>query len=228
MISQNKAGLISVINSKLKEKIVNIIGYEFEYSTDTNILGEWKSDENRPEEYVTAVDLRLDLQTETKESITLLIEVKFTESGFTNCGGFNSGGNQGDLRKPCNNSSQLLTDYKSCYLNGAKLKRHYFSKEFNPKNSFKLESFQEECPFIENHQCLRNHSLAKLLSKNQKTYFGLLYHEENESIKKAWDKYKSLLVDANDLFEIRGYDLISASNNSNLKKYYHDRYTLTK
>jgi hypothetical protein len=228
MISQNKSGLLNLLNTKLKEKITEIKGFEFEYSTETNILGEWKSDENRPEEYVTAVDLKLDLVSSLKELISLLLEVKFTESGFTNCGGFNSGGNQGDFRLPCNDSSILLSDFTKCYLNGAKLKRHYFSSTFNPEKSFKKEVFQKDCPFISNHQCLRNHSLAKHLSNHQKTYFGLLYHEENESILKAWKDYKSILNNTDDLFEIKGIEIISASNNANLKKYYQDRYTLTK
>jgi hypothetical protein len=110
LISQNKSELINLLNTKIKEKIVEIKGFEFEYSPETNILGEWKSDENRPEEYITAVDLRLDVISNHKELITLLIEVKFTESGFTNCGGFNSGGNQGELRVPCNNANILLQD----------------------------------------------------------------------------------------------------------------------
>ena len=228
MISQNKSGLLQLINSKIKEKVTEIKGFEFEYSPETNILGEWKSDQNRPEEYVTAVDLRLDLLSNKKEIITLLIEVKFTESGFTSCGGFNSGGNQGNLRLPCDNSSILLTDYTQCYLNGAKLKRHYFIPDYNPTKSFKTEIFKKECPFINNHQCLRNHSLAKHLTKNQKTYFVLLYHENNTSIFDAWNKYKSILKNSDDVFEIKGKEIIIASDNSNLKKYYQDRYTLTK
>lgn len=222
LLIQDKDTLIKLLSKKSEIKIIT--GFEFEFSPSTNILGEWKSDENRPLEYVTAVDLKVDTKNEKNEDVTFLIEVKFTESEFTECGGYNSGKNTEELKQACHKSSIIWDEYKKCYLNGAKLTREYFSDSFNPQKSFRKEFFENECPFISNHQCLRNHSLAKKLGK---AFFVLVYHENNNFILDKWKAYKSLLLDDSDLFEISSGEIIDLTKLKNLKKYYNDRYWLS-
>ncbi|HRZ42660.1 MAG TPA: hypothetical protein P5228_08150 [Bacteroidales bacterium] len=226
MVALYPDALLEVLSQKTGKHLSKILFYEFEYSPETNILGEWKSDDNRPEEYITAVDLRIDTMDSEGHTVIFLIEVKFTEADFTSCGGFNSTGNIDKTREVCEDSSKLLTDFHLCYLNGAKLKRTYFDSDFNPSMSFKNSVFQKQCPFANNHQCLRNHTLARKLSQTHPTYFVLLHHESNESIMQWWNKYKNILNDDKDLLELTGRELVQKSGNRLFEKYYNDRYTL--
>lgn len=226
MISLNPNALLKVLGDKIGKELSKIVHFEFEYSPEKNILGEWKSDANRPDDYVTAVDLRLDVAGNAGQEITFLIEVKFTEDGFSECGGYNSGANVGSYKQVCLDSSVLLRDYKLCYLNGAKLHRKYFDKDFNPADSFKNEFFQKECPFRFNHQTMRNHTLARKIGSSGSVYFVLLYHESNQSIKNHWDDYRKWVKDESDLIELTGKELVDHSGNETLQKYYKDRYTI--
>ena len=78
---------------------------------------------------------------------------------------------------------------------------------------------------------MRNHAFAKALKKNNvvdEAYFGLVYHDENTSIKKEWDKYKDSCVDSEKqyLFEIKASDLMSCTTDETHRKYLTDRYLL--
>jgi hypothetical protein len=226
LLAYKQECLMKIFSKLIKRELNKIMGFEFEYSPEKNILGEWKSENNRPEEYVTAVDLRIDFSTIGNKVITILIETKFTESSFTSCGGFNSGANQGDTRNVCEHSELLIGDYRKCYLNGAKLKRKYFNEIFNPQKDFKKENFIGACPFIENHQCLRNHSLAQILNEENETYFVLMHHDDNIEIMEYWKKYKAMLNNDSMVFEIAASEIVDNVNDDNYRKYYRDRYLM--
>jgi hypothetical protein len=233
VLSQNPSALLNLLESKINAHLTSLLGYEFEYSPETNILGEWKSESNKPEEYVTSVDLRIDTQDDHGKRVIFLVEVKFTESSFTQCGGFNSGSNVGETRKACLKGDELLRDYGLCYLHGAngkgKLRRTYFNY-FEPLQAHFVEaSFDGECPFVHLHQCLRNHALAHYHQRaGDACYFVLLHHEMNESIAQAWKKYAGLLQPKNDaeLLTLTGKEVVDGSGMDTLKAYYRDRYTL--
>jgi len=221
---QKQEGLLKCLSGKIGQRLILIKNFEFEYSPDTNILGEWKSDENRPEKYVTSVDVFIETVSDQGDFFYFFFEVKFTENEFGACGGFDSKANIGDLKTACNNSEKLLDDYKLCYLNGAKLQRTYFDEEFNPKLNFKPDMFVSKCPFEQFHQCLRNHSLSYKM--DHKTYFCLVYHDENTEILKQWNLYKDLCKDTSTLLDIKASDIVKSINDKQFQKYFADRYLL--
>jgi hypothetical protein len=222
---KQQTGLLKCLSKKINKELVLITDFQFEYSPEKNILGEWKSDENRPEEYVTSVDVFISTVTADGEPINFFFEVKFTENEFGTCGGYDSKGNTGALRTGCEHSEKLLDDYKLCYLNGAKLQRKYFDEEFNIKKSFKPDMFITKCPFERFHQCLRNQSLS--LKMEHKTYFCLVYHDGNENILHEWELYKDLCKDPSFLLSIKASEIVISTDDKQFKKYFADRYLIT-
>ena len=205
----------------------------WEFSADTNILGEWKSDDNRPGEYITATDLYIVAKSFDGKKYGFLIEVKFTEGDFSKCGGYYSNANKGELRNACESGKTFLSDFNTCYLQGvkgkSKLHRKYF--DFFEKKEFNSQYFENECPFKNNNQCLRNQSLLRAMIKKKridKGYFILAHHDDNKVIIEEWDKYVNILsMDAkNELFRIPIGEFVKKSKNHNYKKYFVDRYRI--
>lgn len=221
---QKQVGLLKCLSQKIEKELILIKNFEFEFSPESNILGEWKSDENRPEKYVTSVDVYIETVTDEGDFINFFFEVKFTENAFGECGGYDSKANTGDLRTACDNSEKLMGNYRLCYLNGLKLNRTYFDDEFNPKLNFKPDIFMSKCPFVMFHQCLRNHSLSYKM--DHKTYFCLVHHDENIEIVEQWNLYKNLCKDTATLLELKASDIVKSVNDKQYQKYFTDRYLL--
>ncbi|MDR2916551.1 MAG: hypothetical protein LBV74_17275 [Tannerella sp.] len=57
LIQYEKCVLLSVLSKQIGVALVELMHFKFEFSADKNVLGEWKSNDNCPEEYVTATDL---------------------------------------------------------------------------------------------------------------------------------------------------------------------------
>ena len=162
-----------------------------------------------------------------------LIEVKFTENDFTKCGGYASNGNSSKTKLTCENGEMLLNDFQTCYLQGAngKSKLHRKYLDFFDKTDFSEIAFSQKCPFILNHQCIRNQSLLRALISENKIdngYFVLLHHDLNESIKKEWDLYLNNLSDKakKEVLKISASDLVKESANENFRNYFKDRYLI--
>lgn len=225
--------LLKVLGKYSKIELASIQSFEFEFSADSNILGEWKSDNNRPEEYVTATDLYIKAANKSGEEIGYLIEVKFSENEFTKCGGFESKGNLSESKTVCNNANSLLHDFKSCYLHGAngksKLSRTYL--DYFVKSDFKESAFSSNCPFILNHQCLRNQALLRALVSNKKIdrgFFVLVNHDSNVKIIDEWEKYNEILSEdaKQEILHISASSFIKSAENKNFTKYFYDRYMI--
>ena len=221
---QNQVDLLKCLSQKIGKKLILIKNFEFEYSSETNILGEWRNNEIRPEKYVTSVDVFIETVSDEGDFINFFFEVKFTEDVFGKCGGYDSKANIGDLRTACESSVKLMENYKLCYLNGSKLQRTYFDDEFNPKINFNPDLFVSKCPFVMFHQCLRNHSLSYKM--DHKTYFCLVYHDENIEILNQWKLYKDMCKDTSTLLEIKASDIVKSIDDKQYKKYFADRYLL--
>jgi hypothetical protein len=233
LIKNEPQNLLKTLSHLTKTDLVKIKHFEFEFSPETNILGEWKSDQNRPEEYITATDLFLKVKNASDKTVGFLIEIKFTEKNFTNCGGYNSNGNSKITKIACNDANILFTDFKSCYLHGAlgesKLCRKYL--DYFETKDFVNERFSGKCPFISNNQCIRNHSLLRSLCADKKIDYGffvLAHYDLNESIVDEWKLYKDLLSETaqEEIYRIKASDLIKGAKNENFKKYFHDRYLI--
>lgn len=231
LIKNEPETLLKVLSHYSKTQLVKIESFEFEFSSDSNVLGEWKSDENRPEEYVTATDLFLKIKDNLGRNAGFLIEVKFSENDFTYCGGYTSKGNSNNTKDTCNDGRILFNDFKACYLQGAygksKLKRKYL--DFFYQSDFIESAFSQKCPFISNHQCIRNHSLLRSLKADRKIdygYFVLVHHKLNESVLIEWNNYINVLEDSatREIFKISADEFVKISKNDNFRKYFKDRY----
>ena len=231
VLTLNPNSLLKLLGHKINKVLKTVTNFQFEHSPEKNELGEWKSDTNKPEEYVTAIDLRIDTIDSLNKRIVFLIEVKFTEPSFSQCGGFNSGGNVNETRNACEDGKELFKNFNLCYLHGSdgksKLKRTYFNY-FPPLSKYFCEpAFSNECPFIQTHQCLRIHALAR--SIEDESYFVLLHHEKNEAIRQEWKKYVSILQPEfrTQLLTLTGMEVVDHSEIDTLQAYYRDRYTLS-
>lgn len=108
------------------KKLVPVSGeidhWHFEYQPEFDYLGEWQGP-LKPIDYITSVDFAIFLNCSNGERVAILTEVKFTEPGFTPCGGFKSNGNQN--KKFCAHSFKFQDVSSNCYL-VAKKGRKYF------------------------------------------------------------------------------------------------------
>jgi hypothetical protein len=82
--------------------------------------------------------------------------------------------------------------------------------------------FVSKCPFERFYQCLRNHSLAYKME--YKTYFCLVYHDDNKEILRQWELYKNLCKDTSALLEIKASDIVKSIKDQQYQKYFSDRY----
>lgn len=225
--------LLKVLSKESKKLLVELNSYEFEFSASSNILGEWKSNANRPEEYITATDLFIVAIDNNDQRVGFLIEVKFSEVSFTKCGGYSSNGNVSTFKNACDNSILLFKDFKTCYLHGANglsnLSRTYL--DYFHQDDFHEESFKNKCPFIHNHQCIRNHALLRaLISENviDNGFFVLVSHDLNKSIEDEWGKFMAILQGKaiNEVLKINASNFVRSSSCTNYKKYFFDRYLI--
>ena len=132
------------------------------------MLDEWKSG-SRPDEYVTSSDIALVFQQADGGKCIVLIEIKFTEESFGGCNGYISNGN--DTRQYCNDHNEIFQDLNKCYLQRTahgRSARTYLNKFTNLSMDFPGSAENTKCPFIDNHQCLRNHSFALALRNNKR------------------------------------------------------------
>lgn len=224
--------LLQTLSNKIGQKLESIKKYEFEFITDSDLLGEWKNEDTYQEDYVTAVDLYLQTSNDKKEKYIFLFEVKFTEDKFSTCGGFKSRANREETKEICTNSARLYENFNLCYLHGGGGLNNHHRKYFEllPKENFKQEAFNESCPFIDVHQCLRNHALLRAINNDDVAgaYFVLLHHDQNAEICNEWKKYKAILEDdvKNEIFTLPAGELIKNSTNPCYKKYFKDRYQI--
>ncbi len=233
LIKNEPENLLKILGDASSTRLIKLLSFEFEFSAEDNYLGEWKSDLNRPEEYVTATDLFIKAKDDANNTVGYLIEVKFSENDFTNCGGYSSKGNTHENKMACEDGMILLNDYNSCYLQGvhgkSRLKRNYLN--YFDKTDFNHSSFSGKCPFIKNHQCIRNHSLLKALIDKQKIdrgFFVLVYHDQNADLIKEWTDYEAILANSakSEILSINAGRFINESGEENYKNYFRDRYLI--
>jgi hypothetical protein len=232
LIDENNGhkAIINVFSKIADDKFVRIVNFSFEYSPDIDLLGEWPGN-NKPSEYLTATDLAITFENINKDKIIFLIEIKLGEYEFSPCRGISSNGCSRDKKNNCLNFKSVIKDYKKCFLhqrNGPRSARKYF-EYFNFEDELIME--QEECPFINNNQCMRNHALARALMKEnncKKSFFGLIYHNENKDIVEEWNKYSELLKKNKELFVIEASKIVDEYNEEIYQLYFKKRYNLGK
>jgi hypothetical protein len=229
--SSNHPYLLRVLNSLTGRNDSSITAFWFEYSPDDDCLGEWPGKEPAME-YVTASDVVVETSTNGRKAI-YFFEVKFTEYEFSPCGGYTSRGNSSKFNKPCQTCGILLDDPSLCYLHTPqprKSPRKYFDY-FNMRLDFPGMVPSKECPFISNHQCLRNHALARATKGTkdyEACYFGLVYHDKNLDIAREWKLYTDLTANSRDLLTIPASQIVTAIPDKTYKQYFERRYQITK
>lgn len=223
--------LLDLFGKKIGTDLSKIINYNYEYTVNENLLGEWKSD-TRPDEYVTACDLLILCEDLLGKKHGFVIEVKFTELQFNQCGGAASKSNKDN--HVCESKKTLFEDPKKCYLHlrtRGKAARKYFDYFEDLNKSFPNLAENNCCPFKANNQCIRNHALARALKTSNVadyTYFVLVYHDNNDSIISYWNSYINSVASEikKELFSLKVSDIIKMSSNITYKKYFHDRYKI--
>jgi hypothetical protein len=229
LLQYEKDVILNKLTDISGERMVKLIDFKFEYSPDTNLLGERRGDMSVGK-YETSVDLLIIAEDSQYEKYAFLVEVKFTEVSFNPCGGFLSKGNTKESKEICANREMLFQDYAKCYLEG-KLRRKYFNYfDNNLRLNFPGLKEKKVCPFQSN-QCLRNHAFARALKSEKKlkaSFFGLVYHNGNQEIVKAWDSYRDLLTSdlKKELFILKASELVSKSKSDNYKRYFKERYKI--
>lgn len=221
--------LLTDINMReaLVNRLVSVKGeidqWKFEYQSKKDYLGEWQGP-NQPIDYITSVDFAIFVTNNKGKRIAILTEVKFTEEEFTGCGGYKSNGNKN--KRFCSEFFDINRVNSECYLTANKGRKYFQLIE-----GIFYQDKWSRCPFIRNNQCMRNHALAKALIKNDmvdEAYFGLVFHDDNKSIIKEWESYKSMCTESEKdfLYEVKASELISCSSEYTYRKYLGDRYQL--
>ncbi len=222
---------------KVFKKIVNmdkleITNYWFEFIPEKDFLGEWRNPDKIQNDYVTSTDIAIEITDSNNKKYIVLIEIKLSEKEFSPCNGYTSRGNTEDIKKYCENFSLLKEKHSNCYLateHPKKSKRKYF-EYFNLKNEFEIDS-DIKCPFISNHQCLRNHAFARALrinDKYDKAFFGLVCHDGNEDIMEEFQHYYNLLTEKpqKEIFMLKASEIVKNAKDKIYKDYFSKRYNL--
>jgi len=221
----------SLLGADLKE----LTRFQFEFEPDENLLGEWPRDDEKPDKYVTAADCALFFTTSDCRQAIVLVEVKFTEAGFTECNGADSPRmSAADRVMICENRSNLFTQPDRCYYSR---KAHaltnsggYFQHFGNLHSAFPGNEEITTCPFRKLHQCMRNHALARSLRTGDtvSTWFGLVHHDRNEEIAAQWVEYTDLCSDRlqRDLFKAPASALAMVSDDDSYRRFMRERYRI--
>jgi hypothetical protein len=160
-----RASLARILGNAIS-RTVEVEGVEFEFHGRADTLGEWTQvDRPGPKDKFTASDVAVTVHDGNSRGV-VLIEVKFSEGGFTDCGGRESRGNRDT--EVCRSASVLMAEPNRCYLihtkHAVRDRRYWdiFSRSAGTMASaFPNVDPNGQCPFAYDHQQLmRNHALA--------------------------------------------------------------------
>jgi hypothetical protein len=200
--------LSALLSSKIG-RAVSIDRLVFEYGGPPDILGEVAGAMPGPDDKFTASDVAIFVRDGSGRKGIVLIEVKLTEEGFTNCGGADKRGNR--RKDVCASAERLFEDPAACYLRrplGAPRDRRYWPI-FEKAHSSLGEAFPGhehagECPFRGHaQQPMRNHALLLGMQQAGLIDFGsfwLVHHDHNPDVVVHWDAYAGIVADPKVLF----------------------------
>ena len=155
--------------------------------------------------YVTAVDVVLWSWLQDGGRAVVLLEVKLSESGFSNCGGRDS--SQNARRDVCRSAGVFFDDPDACYLirsDKAEVTgrtRRYW-EIFSRRNGSVAATFPNadptgSCPFARDmNQPMRNLAIAFGLEQTnvvQRAWYGLCAHDDNKIIRRLWGDWQHML-----------------------------------
>jgi hypothetical protein len=174
----------------------------FEWVPPGALLGEIDGDRPRPDEPATAVDVVLWGRDGEGARVALLLEVKLSEEGFTNCNGRESRGN----RRPdvCASATKFFGDPADCYLRRPVRRRRdrryweiFGRSHGSVRAAFPGADESGPCPFAgHQQQPMRNLALAYALMQEgvvDRAWFGLCPHDQNPDVAREWTRWRALL-----------------------------------
>ena len=196
---------------RLSKCVSNLIGdrlrvdeVRFEWVSPGDLLGELKGEHPVGDETATAADVVLWGWFDDGQLAAVLIEVKLSEDGFTDCYGSQSPANR--RRDVCNSPGLFFSDQSACYLRRPKGKqrdRRYW-KIFAKSHGSVSDAFpgadpDRPCPFAGNaQQPMRNLAIAQALEQEgmvARAWFVLCAHDDNPDVQKHWKSWSELLPD---------------------------------
>ena len=200
------------VRRALSECVGNLLGtrlhvekVRFEWVPPGALLGELEGNRPEEDEPATAVDIVLWSRLEDGRRAVVLVEVKLSEDGFTNCNGQHSRANR--RRDVCNSARLFFSDPGSCYLRRPKGKqrdRRYWeifaASQGSVRDAFPGASLDGPCPFAGHaQQPMRNLAIARGLEQDGTVdiaWFLLCAHDGNPDVRGHWEAWKEILPDA--------------------------------
>jgi len=182
---------------------ITIENISFEWIPPGAWLGEIAGDLPLPDENATAVDVVLWGRDAEGATVAVLVEVKFSEAGFTCCSGADSPHNGN--RAPCDSARVFLDDPSACYLQrpAGKLRdRRYWEILARSHGSVAQAVPGADpnglCPFRGHaYQPMRNQVVAEAMVQEgrvARSWFLLCAHDQNPDVAAHWADWTRLLA----------------------------------
>lgn len=216
---------------RLSRLVARVIGRDFqmtrvdlEWVPPGALLGEISGDRPRPGEPATGVDVVL-WGTSDGFPAAVLVEVKFSEGGFTHCGGAGSSANE----RPdvCASANTFLDAPTLCYLNRparATRERRYweiYREEYGTvASAFPGSDRSADCPFKgEMQQPMRNLAVAiglKQAGTVDRSWFLLCAHDANPDVPVHWAQWEALLPPGTTALRLLASEVVAAGAEAGL------------
>jgi hypothetical protein len=211
--------LEELLGVALKQSLtVSAVGFEF--GGPTHVLGECAGTEPTADEKFTASDVAVHVTDQAGRRGVVLIEVKLSEGGYTHCGGATSRGNR--RLDVCASAATFFAEPGACYLRRpyrAQRDRRYWdilAAEFGSVQQAVPRYEGERCPFeLDYQQMMRNHTLALgLVQAGEVEFaaFGLVHHPDNLDVIEPWKRYRNIVADDSQLFDIPADVIVDAAS----------------
>ena len=233
----NRDGLSQRVSSLIRDELT-IDRVAFEWVPPGHVLCEIDGERPGPEEPATAVDVALWGWLPNGRRAVVLVEVKLSENGFTQCNGRTSAGNR--RKDVCRSARLFFEEPQDCYLRRPIRKerdRRYWEiftrSRGSLQNAFPNADLDGECPFAYNmQQPMRNLAIAgglELQDTVQKAWYILCAHDPNPDIAHHWQAWQRLLGEATPAPFLPASEVIAAGEQDGLAdwaEYMRERYQL--
>lgn len=209
----------------------------FEWIPPGHILGELDGDLPRDDEPATSIDVVVHGRRTDGTRVTLLIEVKLSEGGFSCCNGRHSRANR--RRDVCEDAATFLADPSACYLQRPVRKRrdrrywHIFAQQHGSVEAAFPGIQAGPCPFADDaQQPMRQYALALGLEQagiTDEAYLLLVHHDDNPDVPRAWAAWTALTHPDARIARLPASHLLHSSRPPHLDgwaRYIADRYRL--
>ena len=195
---------LSKLVSDLLSEQLDIDRVQFEWIPPGSLLGELVGERPIGDEAATAVDVVLWSRLADGRRAIVLVEVKLSEGGFTQCGGRDSGKNR--RKDVCQSARLFFKDPSACYLRRPWRKqrdRRYWeifaASHGSVRDAFPGADVSGPCPFSSDaQQPMRNLALARALEQDgtvAKAWFVLCAHDDNDNVAEYWKAWQAMLPD---------------------------------